>query len=527
MGLFDFDGDGKISPWEDFLEYSLFEEFANDGTGEPGIGLFADDHKDDWRYDCEDGSEYDIDPWDYDTLEEYEEALEDARLDRDLYGEDEEEHKADEDGETEEDEDDEDEFDVPEEPKRWDYPNRRRYEAAENLVRLRGCRDGAGEIEKARERCRFILEKSDTVTAADYLTWDGDFIFAQAVKDHFELPCSLPDQDKEMNFTLVDVLEKLARYDVPLSLEVWDWCIDNFAEYRFYSSCGFGYGFLTDSVVRFLHKFPEDYRFAVVRHIMDRPKLLDDIITIGEEANAGYWELSSAALKLGQTDFAERLFRKGLELAKNDWKEVIYMTNEMIWSCKEDGLQVMEHFRDNMFPRIKAINDGMVQDEVPQWEEDIAAYCKRQEYDEPSGIFSDDDLPEEVCDDAEEEGYLYCQVALPGILRTYSYITDDETLEAGDRVVVPFGKYDIEKTGTVVKLQRYIKHTPYPLEKTKRVLRRAKENKMDKEESREAPVEMNEEKMPETGINVSRLIEWLEVHGSTAEEILDCLKTVL
>ena len=54
MGLFDFDGDGKITPWEDFLEYSLFEEYANDGTGDPGIGLFADDHKDDWRYDCED-----------------------------------------------------------------------------------------------------------------------------------------------------------------------------------------------------------------------------------------------------------------------------------------------------------------------------------------------------------------------------------------------------------------------------------------------------------------------------------------
>lgn len=50
------------------------------GRGTQGIGLFADDHKDDWRYDCEDGSEYDIDPWSYDTLEEYEEALEDVRL---------------------------------------------------------------------------------------------------------------------------------------------------------------------------------------------------------------------------------------------------------------------------------------------------------------------------------------------------------------------------------------------------------------------------------------------------------------
>lgn len=41
MGLFDFDGDGKISPWEDFLEYSLFEEFANDGTGGAGDRAFC------------------------------------------------------------------------------------------------------------------------------------------------------------------------------------------------------------------------------------------------------------------------------------------------------------------------------------------------------------------------------------------------------------------------------------------------------------------------------------------------------
>lgn len=30
--------------------------------GSRGSVFFADDHKDDWRYDCEDGSEYDIDP---------------------------------------------------------------------------------------------------------------------------------------------------------------------------------------------------------------------------------------------------------------------------------------------------------------------------------------------------------------------------------------------------------------------------------------------------------------------------------
>ena len=40
----------------------------------------------------------------------------------------------------------------------------------------------------------------------------------------------------------------------------------------------------------------------------------------------------------------------------------------------------MEFFRDNLLPMVKAIQLGMVQDEITEWEKDIAEYIDRVEY---------------------------------------------------------------------------------------------------------------------------------------------------
>lgn len=319
MGLFDFDGDGKTSAWESFLEYSLFEEFANKGTGEKGIGLFADDD-DDWRDDCEDGSAYDVDPWDYDSREEYEEALEDARLRSSSDGDD------DDDDETDEEADDEDD----------DYDD----------------------------------DDDDEDNDEDDVDWRDD------CEDGFD-------------------------YDI----DPWDY--DSREEYE-----------------------------------------------------------------------------KALKNAKRGRK-----------SDEE--------------------NDDGEDDE--------------------------DDDDEEVSFDFEEvEVYIYCQVGVPGILKTYSYLTDDETLEPGDRVVVPFGGDNEERAGTVMSVSRYTaENAPYPVEKTKWILRRLIGGRQDMEEYRitkpmaaerraygarkkAAPTDRGE-----SGSPLRRLILWLEQNGRSAEEIVDCLKTVL
>ena len=101
MGLFDFNRDGKTSFSERFFVYGLFMAAMNDSSStdnyewrdscEDGFadGVDPEDYETEeeymealseekygWREFCEDGSEYDIDPEEYETEDEYMEALE-------------------------------------------------------------------------------------------------------------------------------------------------------------------------------------------------------------------------------------------------------------------------------------------------------------------------------------------------------------------------------------------------------------------------------------------------------------------
>ena len=101
-GMFDMNGDGKTDLGEEWLGYMVIKECMKeekensaDYSFSGGSGLLYDSLEDDsldefvddeassvhdWRLYCEDGSDYGIDPDDYDTEEEYLEALEEAKL---------------------------------------------------------------------------------------------------------------------------------------------------------------------------------------------------------------------------------------------------------------------------------------------------------------------------------------------------------------------------------------------------------------------------------------------------------------
>lgn len=80
-GLFDFNKDGEMSTFERATEFAFLNDMLQKDTADSTDGGFADEEDDSWRDYCEDGSEYDIDPEDYETEEEYEEALEEAKDD--------------------------------------------------------------------------------------------------------------------------------------------------------------------------------------------------------------------------------------------------------------------------------------------------------------------------------------------------------------------------------------------------------------------------------------------------------------
>lgn len=70
--------------------------------------------------------------------------------------------------------------------------------------------------------------------------------------------------------------------------------------------------------------------------------------------------------------------------------------------------------------------------------------------------------------------YIYCSVEFQDGGKTYYYRTDDETIEKGDKVIVPVGPYHAEKTVRVIDIA-YFKEDelPLPLEMTKEIISKA------------------------------------------------------
>lgn len=212
-GLFDFNGDGKTSWDEEYIAYRIFEECTKDDNSSGGSygsygsdysGSYGNYNRYEWRESCEDGTEFGVDPEDYETAKEYWEALSDKCFSQCASDE-----LDSEDGFEVSDEcPDYDELDK---IKQEDYPNKRRYNAACTLADMYMCY-GSEEFERyEKSRCKFILKNADRILAADYLSNDGGFLYAQAIKDNFKLPCSLPDEDEKSEMWLPQILCKIAK----------------------------------------------------------------------------------------------------------------------------------------------------------------------------------------------------------------------------------------------------------------------------------------------------------------------------
>lgn len=246
-GLFDFNGDGKTSWDEEYIAYRIFEECTKDDNSSGGSygsygsdysGSYGNYNRYEWRESCEDGTEFGVDPEDYETEEEYDDALYEAKYGwregclsyyetgvlPEAYETAKEYWEALSDkcfSQCASDElDSEDGFEVSDECpdydeldkiKQEDYPNKRRYNAACTLADMYMCYGGEEFERYEKSRCKFILKNADRILAADYLSNDGGFLYAQAIKDNFKLPCSLPDEDEKSEMWLPQILCKIAK----------------------------------------------------------------------------------------------------------------------------------------------------------------------------------------------------------------------------------------------------------------------------------------------------------------------------
>ena len=77
-----------------------------------------------------------------------------------------------------------------------------------------------------------------------------------------------------------------------------------------------------------------------------------------------------------------------------------------------------------------------------------------------------------------KQQYIYCKVRFSSTRFALSYLTEDESVRAGDFVKVPFGKENEERVGLVVCVIPCTREAaPYPPEKTKYILGKTEQPK--------------------------------------------------
>lgn len=401
-GFFDFNQDGKESLFEQVVGLELIH--GTDHKDSDTHDIFGVDDSDDdteaddssWRDSCEDGSEYGLDPADYDTEEEYEEALEDARsetewrtfcedgseygLDPENYDTEEEYEEALEEAKAEYGESDtaapastENEESI--QPK--DYPNKRKYNAAVLLDELKSgglIYGNDGERNRDMARCAFILNNPDLI-AANYLTADGDFLYTQAIKEHFQLPFAVEDEDETQEVFLDELLEEIADVDVSLALAAWKWCGEKFFPYRQYEAFD---NTLATSLLSKAEILPPELVDMLITDIQKNFSWAELLVTGCEEEAYGYAILISKLLQRGDSDHARRMMElyTGQESVKP--KEIDRLFSCIIEACEtETDLEAIDLVKAELLPVIQGM--PLMKRKLPKYNKEINSYIERTE----------------------------------------------------------------------------------------------------------------------------------------------------
>ena len=324
-GLFDFNRDGKESIGEMYVAYQMYQKWLkrkeekNSSYKVDPYDYKMEEHEDkdifqeednSWRDYCQDGSEYGIDPEDFETEEEYDEAICEAQE-----------------------------------------------EMEDETITLSFSISNEEYERKERQRAEFLRSGKEQFIPARYLTLEGDYLYAKAIKDYFTIPCALPDETVEREIEFVQILKKLARRDMKLSLQVWDWCLKNFLPFSIYDDyCERN---LCKDVILELCDFPEGFTEQLVCYLKDHQEFLSEIIRAGDEPVYGMSVLITAAIRGNALLVADVLFRSELKKAEGDWKETNKLAEDVIYECKDyEEVETIEYVRDNYLPLLAEVPDG-------------------------------------------------------------------------------------------------------------------------------------------------------------------------
>lgn len=137
------------------------------------------------------------------------------------------------------------------------------------------------------------------------------------------------------------------------------------------------------------------------------------------------------------------------------------------------------------------------------------------------------------------ETYWYCGVHIPNIAMPYHYISDQGEIELGSYVEVPFGENNVKRIGRVDMCAEYTaKNAPYPVDRTKHIIRFATEDEYDKQlPLGESVCDFNDDDLAEADAYLEDgcwedALEWAIAHHESNDEavlqkVIECYRACM
>jgi len=396
-GMFDMNGDGKTDFGEEWLGYMVINECmkeekekSNNYSFSRSSGISYDSLEDDtfdesidnevptvpdWKANCEDGSDYGIDPDDYDTEEEYLEALEEAKL---TYDDLQDEIYSSQSAVASIPLELTFEFTYPgkeqlEAINEDDFPNKRSYKAAYGLCELKYGNpyipyESSPEAEA--ERFNFIL--SGSCIAAKYLTTYDGFLYSQAIKENFNLPITFENEDEESTVWFPDIFMELAEEDSKLAVDVWAWCIKEFGSYKKYMKNN---RILYNHLLSDVDEYPPEFRTYAIEKLINDIDFCKGLLSQNPEMPCGIVSFITEALSTDRTKEAQVIFTAVILNPVLKSKDVEDFINYIILDCSNwEELETMENFKHFIIPIVRKMNDKRIQRVLPKILEKIDHY---------------------------------------------------------------------------------------------------------------------------------------------------------
>ena len=362
-----------------------------------------------WREDAEDGSIYDLDPEDFETAEEYEDALEVARrsgeenitIDFELNLEDK-TTTADAvimgayvastlgNGATVDD------------PINDNTSGKTKYSGI--TIRKNQAKEKLKDYAQGYTfgvdvpRCKFIV--NDKSIAARYLTVDGVYLYAQAVKDHFKLPFEIPDETDSIETYFETLLQDLVEHNVVQAMCIWEWCLDTFMPYIQYEDYKNN---LTHGILLDMGNFIDEFPNHIVDYMVKRPTFIEKLILQCTDSLWCIEDFVIIAIKAGHIETAKRI----MECAFNNAHSKVADKARFIKSCIDEcsnweELDTMEAFEQHVFPIVFTQTDVRIKNKIPHWQKQMSEYIAEIEKSSDLYLYSRSNAWREKYKDADE-----------------------------------------------------------------------------------------------------------------------------